>query len=92
MVGLQPMMASAQRLQILGNRQATRLGMLVVERLDVIDIAAMGRHTTTGEDAVLIAGNYLPFGIGRRPVGGRILTLFRGPAAQSGRSSGRRGS
>jgi hypothetical protein len=43
MVGLQPMMPPTQRLQILGNGQPTRLRTLVIERLDVIDIAAMRR-------------------------------------------------
>jgi hypothetical protein len=44
-------MPPTQRLQILGNRQAARLRTLVIERLDVIDIAAMRRHPTTGKGA-----------------------------------------
>lgn len=55
-----------------GNGQPTRFRTLVIERLDVIDIAAMRRHPTTGKGAVLVACNDLPLGISRGPIGGRI--------------------
>lgn len=58
----------------------------MIERLDVIDIAAMRRHPTTGKGAVLVAGNDLPLGIGRGPIGGRI-DLHEQPTARIGNKS-----
>jgi hypothetical protein len=84
MMGLQPMMPPTQRLKIVGNGQPTRPGTFMIERLDVIDIAAMRRHPTTGKGAVLVAGDDLPLGIGRGPVGGRI-DLHEQPTARIGK-------